>query len=347
MAAQQDLQKMLERMRNPGMGVTSNNEQDDSADARNRRALQIMGTDSAVRRPGMTAGRSSVPTGSPAGRLAGDLNTLRSPTQMNRQSAEMDVNPLVANATRQAYAEQQRLRSGLRGPGRMNPVEYRAHLAAMNQNQQSINSNLQAVGQMRDASVTERGQNLQATTALRDRQMAEAGDFDQALLGIDEAMLRGQYGLAGIQAEQNDPVAMAMLNAANAAVGDDPTKSELMGMANLFGGQGGMTPAAASTGTITAPWGEMDVPMAAWANEYARRNNLEGEAAENFYNMLGLTQTEQGMVPLTPEIIEDRQQQAEAAKAEQDAAAEAERKRQSEALRKRLNEGWTPIVGGM
>jgi len=337
MAAQKDLEKMLERFRNPGMSQTpkgsigTTDDGKDTADARNKRALEIMGVDSAFRQPGMAAGRSSVPTGSPAGRLAGDLNTMRSPTQMSRQSVEQDLNPAIGESARLAMIEQQRLRSNMRGPGKMNPVEFRAAMAQMGQNQQAVDSGLAAIGDIRDASVTERGQSLQATTALRNRQMAEAGDFDQALLGIDKAMLTGEYGLARQESANRgaDPYAPFVLDTLEQLVtSEDASMNDIMNAVNVARGVSAAGAPASTAPTIETTDG-LKRTLTKGEALYRDTMGMDPRDREAILNINGYTLSDGVPVPIAQ--AEAKRKQEEAVRSEQEKAQREEQRRRMEA----------------
>jgi len=202
-------------------------------------------------------------------------------------------------------------------------VEFRAAMAQMGQNQQAVDSGLAAIGDIRDASVTERGQNLQATTALRDRQMAEAGDFDQALLGIDKAMLTGQYGLAAQEAKNNDPMTQALLGLGDQYLGDEPSKGDIAGLLNVYRGTGSVAPTGPRMATITTADGEFQIPEGLAIMDYYQRQGFEGDQLWAKMNAAGYGADPTSGAPtrMSPELRE-----------RQDAAAEQERRTQ-EALR--------------
>lgn len=139
--------------------------------------------------------RSSTVDQAPAARVQRALTTLQTPVQNSRASAEAGINPAIAENLRLNMNEQQRLNQVARGPGAMNPVEFRALLKQQALNQNAINGGAEAVGAMGNRQVTAEGNQLSAATTLTDRLMAEAGANDRAQLNLDKTALQGQYGL--------------------------------------------------------------------------------------------------------------------------------------------------------
>jgi hypothetical protein len=210
-----------------------------TAPAGAQRSAVSMNGNTSIRQPGVTAGQSSVPTANPAGRLATANRLLDNPVQSSRTGTEANLNPQVGEALRRSLIEQQRLS----GPtyGSMGAFERRDRRDARTANQASVDSGLAALQGIREGSVTERGQNMAATATLEDRQMQEAGAFDRTLLGLDQTMLEGQFGLAdrAAQSAAADPYAGFTLDVMGQIAKDADTNT-LMGLANLGRGQGAM-----------------------------------------------------------------------------------------------------------
>lgn len=190
--------------------------------------------------PVMSSGQSSVPTQSLAPRLAQGLGTMTSGVQNSRTSAEASANPRIERQMRRDMANRNWATTRLQGPGTLNPVEARFLMAQQQQGQAAVDSSLAAINDMRVGAIAERGQNLNALAALEDRQMREAGAFDRELLGLNERMLAGQFGLAGIEAEgqARDPYAAATLELTRQYLGDSPSVDQLAGAMNLLRGSG-------------------------------------------------------------------------------------------------------------
>lgn len=211
--ALEELQKMMSSMRTPGASRTKSMAPGSVSGTNKAGAavdLEFSGGDPAgLRRPGLTAGRSSVPTTNPAERVARANRIMETPAQASRTSTEAALNPEVGEALRLSLIEQQRVS----GPtyGSMGAFERRDRREAQASAQAAVDSGLAALQGIRQGGIDERGQNLATVGALEDRQMQEAGAFDRALLGLDDSMLRGQFGLAGIDAEaegRRDPATM-------------------------------------------------------------------------------------------------------------------------------------------
>lgn len=130
------------------------------------------------------------------------LSILESPAQASRGATESRLNPALGENLRRNLIEQQRLRSNMRAPGTMNPVQYRAAIGEINANQAAINSGVAALNAMREGQVTAAGQRTTADTAVQTQRMQEAGAFDRQ-------RLQGEYGLAGIDAQNEGRIAAA------------------------------------------------------------------------------------------------------------------------------------------
>jgi hypothetical protein len=111
----------------------------------------------------------------------------------------------------------------------MGAFERRDRRDARTANQESVNSGLAALQGIREGSIAERGQNMAATTTLEDRQMQEAGAFDRTLLGLDQTMLEGQFGLTDRAAANEglrDPMKMYALEQLRGLTGPDATAAD-------------------------------------------------------------------------------------------------------------------------
>jgi hypothetical protein len=235
---QETLQEMIASMRTPTT----------PAPAGAARSAVSMNGNTSIRQPGMTAGRSSVSTANPAGRLAAGNRLLDNPVQASRTGTEANLNPQVGESLRRSLIEQQRLS----GPtfGSMGAFERRDRRDARTANQASVNSGLAALQGMREGSLTERGQNLASTTTLEDRQMQETGAFDRSLLALDNTMLEGQFGLTdrAAQVAGADPFAGITLDLmTQIAEAEGTTNADRIGLINVGRGQGPM-------GTPGNPW---------------------------------------------------------------------------------------------
>lgn len=260
---QEELMKMLEDMRTPGMTRTAPGTASNTRGSNTVSASFEGGTAGGVRQPGVSAGRSSVPTTNPAERLQRASRITQSPAQASRTSTEAALNPAVGESLRRSLIEQQRLRSNRRIPGSVNPVQFRAMMAEEAANQSSIDSGLAALQGIREGGIAERATNLEATTAIEDRQLQEAGAFDRALLGLDATMLEGQFGLADTAqrvAGARDPYADFNLDLMGTILDEAPELApELL---NVGRGLGALQRPTAPTGTVETVGGlSFDVPQ--------------------------------------------------------------------------------------
>lgn len=341
MATWEELVRMTQT-RNPGMtrtprgatmgGTTRGAELDNLS--REGTAAGSGGAFSAgVSTPVMSSGQSSVPTQSLAPRLARGLGTMTTGVQNSRTSAEASANPRIERQMRRQMATQNSLASRFQEPGSLNPVEARFLMAQQQQNQAAVDSSLASINAMREGAIAERGQNLGALATLEDRQMREAGAFDRELLGLNEQMLAGQFGIAGIQAEgqARDPYAGFTLDIMEqlAAEGDVNT---LMGLANLGRGAGTVAPGGSpftfETGpggtTVSGPAGGQLPPDAA----YMAAMSMPQENRDAFLSQQGYAIDDNGaLVPL-----QQVQRQQDQNRERDQAAAEARRQRVQELL---------------
>lgn len=179
------------------LGPGNSNIQDGRVRGQGNAGTQRTGTTTVTRTPAAPQ-RTLTPVGtSPADRVNRALAIRQSMggIQGSREAAETTANAGLAESLRLSLIEQERLRKNMQIPGTVSPIKYRAMLAERAANQKAINSGIEAINAMRTGQVTTRGQDLAAETTLADRRMAESGAFDRRLLGLDETMLRGQFGL--------------------------------------------------------------------------------------------------------------------------------------------------------
>lgn len=260
---QEELMKMLEDMRTPGMTRTAPGTASNTRGNNTVSASFEGGVAGGVRQPGMTAGRSSVPTTDPAARVQRASRIAQSPAQGSRTSTEAALNPVVGESLRRSLLEQQRLRSNRRAPGTVNPVEFRAMMAEEQANQANIDSGLAALQGIREGGIAERATNLDATTAIEDRQLQEAGAFDRALLGLDATALEGRFGLADTAqrvAGARDPYADFNLDLMGTILDEAPELAPQL--LNVGRGLGTFTPPTPSAGTVETVGGlSFEVPQ--------------------------------------------------------------------------------------
>ena len=344
-----ELQKMLERMRNPGMTRTGTV----SSDTRGEQAVST----SRTTQPVMTAGTSSVPSTSQAGYLSSGLTTLAAPQQRSRASTETAANAQIGDALRRSLIERDRMSQEMRRPG-MNPVEYRAGLARMAANQNAVNADLGAVQSIREASVADRTAGIQALTGLRDRQMAEAGSFDSSLIGLDETLLSGQFGLAGIEAEgqARDPYAPFVLDLLEQTVtSEDATQQDILNAVNVARGLGAAAPAPTAQASIETPEG-LTRPLSNEEALYQQTINMDPRDRAALYALNGYAVGEGGVpVPAQQARAQaQRDQQAQQIQNEAERQASQARVREVERLLRERNvpsmgTGRTPYpsVGGI
>lgn len=308
----EEIQKLL---RNPGMTRTpAPGTIADGEGGQNRSLSFTGGVNANVRRPGIAGGVSSVGNAPVGARVGRNARVAQSGAQGSRLSTESKLNPEIGEALRLSLIEQQRV-SGPR-TGSMGAFERRDRREARTAAQTAVDSNLQALQGIRQAGVDERGLNLQATTALENRQMQEAGAFDRALLGMDEAMLKGQFGLAGIAAEgeARNPFAGALKELVRKNLnGELETSPELINALNVLGKLGvaqgtaepGIDVTVDATGTtLTGPLGAFESPQAIQAEAEAK--GLKGQELLNFYRDNGVAPTENGLQPVQQVDAETR-----------------------------------------
>lgn len=204
------------------------------------------------------------PATNPVDRVNRALEIYNTPVQTSRGDAEQTVNSTLADSVRRALLNQQRLAKNMAAPGSVDPVQFRAMLAEQRANQANVDQGLAALGNLRAAQVATRGQDIQSATTLAEREQVEAGAFDRAQLGLDEAEIAGQFGLAqeftaGTLRNQGALAARTALNPLDAArlrigagieqtVADLPAERQAPTLAALMDAYGGaaLSPAFAA-----------------------------------------------------------------------------------------------------